>query len=247
MLPPCTVYLVLFTTIWLLQEEGLFQNISLDEEQEERLTQLLDIFVIRLEGGSQTDVDAFLGQAAAENVATDAAEAQVKSPRTSSIFFKALPPSVTRAELAGLCGRYPGFIRVAIAEPAITDRRMARRGWATFTRSAKVREICFSMVGSRLRGWELAPVINKDLTKRIRAAAAVGYPSGSGDVSLHDRRVVRSDLRLASKLVAGLDSRRGLWPEGGEGVAGNPLLRSVQDYLVEEVSYTILNAIRLVC
>ncbi len=264
----------------LTQEEGLFKNICMEEDNEEKLTQLLDIFVIRLEGGDQADIEAFLNHTAAG----DAGETQLKSPRTASIFFKALPASVTRAELTALCSRYSDLLRMAIAEPAGpgADRRWARRGWATFRRGAKVREICFSLNGTRLRGWELAPVLNKDLTKRIRPAAAGGICNSGAVVSLYDRRVVRSDLRLAAKLVTGLDSRRGLWQaesgaggsavggatvradavagsaveavnaKSGSGVeaeaapfaagvgqlSGNPLLKGIQDFLVEEVSNT---------
>jgi hypothetical protein len=212
----------------------------LDEDHEEMLIRLLDIFVIHLEGGTQADIEGFFNQSDVANAgASDAPDVQQhKSPRTSSIFFKALPPSVTRAELSSICARYPGFIRVAIAEPAVTDRRMARRGWATFQRGAKVREICFSLNGMRLRGWELNPVLNKDLTKRIRAAAESGKSAeGAARVSLHDRRVVRSDLALACRLIAGLDKRRGLWQEEEGGEGENPLLKSVQDHLVEEVLY----------
>jgi hypothetical protein len=256
----------------------------MEEDNEEKLTQLLDIFVIRLEGGDQADIEAFLNHTAAGDAG---GETQMKSPRTASIFFKALPASVTRAELTALCSRYPDLLRVAIAEPAGpgADRRWARRGWATFRRGAKVREICFSLNGTRLRGWELAPVLNKDLTKRIRPAAAGCVCNNGAVVSLYDRRVVRSDLRLAAKLVTGLDSRRGLWQaesgaagsaaggavvredavagsaveaapveavnaKSGSGVeveaapfaagvehlSGNPLLKGIQDFLVEEVS-----------
>ncbi len=272
----------------LTQEEGLFKNICMEEDNEEKLTQLLDIFVIRLEGGDEADIEAFLNHTAAGDAG---GETQAKSPRTASIFFKALPASVTRAELTALCSRYPDLLRVAIAEPAGpgADRRWARRGWATFRRGAKVREICFSLNGTRLRGWELAPVLNKDLTKRIRPAAAGGILNNGAVVSLYDRRVVRSDLRLAAKLVTGLDSRRGLWQaesgaggsavggavvrddavagsagdavaveavaKSGSGVvghtaeaapyaagleqlSGNPLLKGIQDFLVEEVRNT---------
>ncbi len=233
----------------------------MEEEHEEKLTQLLDTFVIRLEGGSQEDAAAFIsGQAGTEG--DDAAsDPPLRSPRTASIFFKALPPSVTRAEMAQLCSRYPGFLRVALAEPpgAGADRRWARRGWATFQRGTKVREICFSLNGTKLRGWDLTPVLNKDLTKRIRAGAITADNKEGVSVSLHDRRHVRGDLKLVTRLVASLDNRRGLWqPEEGtaaDGAAsgeataaaveaaaagaavlgGNPLLKSVQDYLVEEV------------
>ncbi len=259
----------------------------MEEDNEEKLTQLLDIFVIRLEGGDQADIEAFLNHTATGDAG---GETQAKSSRTASIFFKALPASVTREELTALCSRYPDLLRVAIAEPAGpgADRRWGRRGWATYRRGAKVREICFSLNGTRLRGWELAPVLNKDLTKRIRPAAAGGICNNGAVVSLYDRRVVRSDLRLAAKLVTGLDSRRGLWQaesgaggpaavggaavrddavagsagdpvaveavnaKSGSGVeaeaasfaagvqqlSGNPLLKGIQDFLVEEVSNT---------
>ena len=47
--------------------------------------------------------------------------------KTSSIFLRNLPPTVTKQEVEAMCRRYEGFLRSAIADPA-PDRRWFRRG-----------------------------------------------------------------------------------------------------------------------
>ena len=46
--------------------------------------------------------------------------------------------------------RFPGFLRSAISDPQ-PERRFFRRGWVTFERNAKIKEICYSFNNIRLR------------------------------------------------------------------------------------------------
>ena len=85
--------------------------------------------------------------------------------KTSSIFLRNLAPTITKVEVEALCRRYEGFLRSAIADPA-PDRRWFRRGWVTFKRDVKIKDICFNLNNTRLRDCELGPIVNRDLTRR---------------------------------------------------------------------------------
>ena len=85
--------------------------------------------------------------------------------KTSSIFLRNLAPTITKVEVEALCRRYEGFLRSAIADPA-PDRRWFRRGWVTFKRDVKIKDICFNLNNIRLRDCELGPIVNRDLTRR---------------------------------------------------------------------------------
>ena len=73
----------------------------------------------------------------------------------------------------------------------------------------------------RIRGKELDPVVNKDLSKKIRV---VPYKLG-------DQKIARNDIRVAAKMITNLDLKHELWMS-----SPNPLLANVHDYLIEEVS-----------
>merc|ERR1719187_2527647 len=73
--------------------------------------------------------------------------------KTSSIFLRNLPPTVTKQEVEAMCRRYEGFLRSAIADPA-PDRRWFRRGWVTFNRDVKIKDICYNLNNTRLRDCE---------------------------------------------------------------------------------------------
>ena len=64
--------------------------------------------------------------------------------KTSSIFLRNLPPTVTKQEVEAMCRRYEGFLRSAIADPA-PDRRWFRRGWVTYQRTVKIKDICYNL------------------------------------------------------------------------------------------------------
>ena len=85
-----------------------------------------------------------------------------------------------------MCKRYPGFLRAAIADPQ-PERRWFRRGWITFERDVKIKEICYSLNNIRLRDFELGPIVNRDLSRRIRTVNGITV----------DRKVVRNDIKLA--------------------------------------------------
>ncbi|RVE60941.1 hypothetical protein OJAV_G00185890 [Oryzias javanicus] len=75
----------------------------------------------------------------------------------------------------------------------------------------------------RLRDCELSPVVNRDLCRRVRSVNGL----------THHKPVVRNDVRLAARLVHGLDQKGGLWSQQAE---TNPVLKNITDYLIEEVS-----------
>merc|ERR1719382_1521333 len=155
--------------------------------------------------------------------------------KTSSIFLRNLAPTITKVEVEALCRRYEGFLRSAIADPA-PDRRWFRRGWVTFKRDVKIKDICFNLNNIRLRDCELGPIVNRDLTRRIRTVAGL----------TQDKKVVRNDIKLAAKIITNLDGKWGLWKSEGadEGsstavmglASNNPLLANITDYLIEEAS-----------
>ncbi|KAK6619508.1 hypothetical protein RUM43_012265 [Polyplax serrata] len=158
--------------------------------------------------------------------------------KTSSIFLRNLAPTITKTEVVGMCKRYPGFLRVALAEPQ-AERRWFRRGWVTFERHVNIKEICWNLNNIRLRDCELGAIVNKDLTRRVRTV---------NGITSH-KNVVRHDIKIAAKMMHTLDARNNLWTEpnenGVEGggnaqtfglVSNNPVLRNITDYLIEEAS-----------
>ncbi|KAG7257174.1 hypothetical protein CRUP_004548, partial [Coryphaenoides rupestris] len=84
---------------------------------------------------------------------------------TTSLFMRSIAPDICREELAALCGRYPGFLRVALSDPQPERRRC----WVTFDRSVNIKEICWNLQNIRLKDCELAPVVNRDLSRRVRS------------------------------------------------------------------------------
>uniref|UniRef100_A0A1E1XKC0 Serrate RNA effector molecule homolog n=1 Tax=Amblyomma sculptum TaxID=1581419 RepID=A0A1E1XKC0_AMBSC len=165
--------------------------------------------------------------------------------RTCSIFLRNLAPTITKMEVEAMCKRYPGFLRVAIADPQ-PERRFFRRGWVTFERTVNIKEICWNLNNIRLRDCELGAIVNRDLSRRIRSVNGIAS----------HKQVIRSDIKLAARIVHNLDNHRSLWtqPEAGTdpadsaasgetpategfGVSSkNPLLKNITDYLIEEAS-----------
>lgn len=102
-----------------------------------------------------------------------------------------------------MCKRFPGFLRVAIADPQ-PERRWFRRGWVTFERQVNIKEICWNLNNIRLRDCELGAIVNRDLSRRIRTV---------NGITSH-KHVVRHDIKLSARIVHNLDSKCGLWSEG---------------------------------
>uniref|UniRef100_A0A914V1P4 Serrate RNA effector molecule homolog n=1 Tax=Plectus sambesii TaxID=2011161 RepID=A0A914V1P4_9BILA len=163
--------------------------------------------------------------------------------KTSSIFLRNVAPSITIAEVETLCKRFPGFLRVGLADP-LPERKFYRRGWVSFRRDVNIKEICWNLNNIRLRDCDLGAIVNRDLTRRVRTV---------NGVTVH-KSVAQNDLRLASKLVQIYDKRAGLHqddasdgeqkktdlPEGAKLEFGieskNPLLHGITEFLIEEAS-----------
>merc|ERR1719322_558259 len=172
--------------------------------------------------------------------------------KVTSIFLRNLSPTITKQEVEAMCRRYPGFLRAAIADPS-PERRWFRRGWVTFERDTKIKDICFNLNNIRLRECELGPIVNRDLSRRIRTVNGITV----------DKKVVRNDIKLAAKVITNLDTRWQLWnfgenngknenqeqevknePTSGDNeslssiglASNNPILANITDYLIEEAS-----------
>lgn len=152
--------------------------------------------------------------------------------KTSSIFVRNLAPTITKAEVEALCKRYDGFLRVAIADPAV-ERRWFRRGWITFKRDVNIKEICWNLNNIRLRDCELAPIVNRDLSRRVRPV---------NGITAH-KTISKNDIKLCAKIAHSLDEKSGLWKDmifeqeekktfGLQ--SKNPVLKNITDYLIEE-------------
>lgn len=152
--------------------------------------------------------------------------------KTSSIFVRNLAPTITKAEVEALCKRYEGFLRVAIADAAV-ERRWFRRGWITFKRDVNIKEICWNLNNIRLRECELAPIVNRDLSRRVRPV---------NGITSH-KTVCKNDIKLCAKIAHSLDEKSGLWKDAIEDAgekktfglqSKNPVLKNITDYLIEE-------------
>ncbi|KAL7016295.1 hypothetical protein ACKWTF_009992 [Chironomus riparius] len=156
--------------------------------------------------------------------------------KTSSIFLRNLAPTITKAEVEALCKRYDGFLRVAIADPVI-ERRFFRRGWITFKRDVNIKEICWNLNNIRLRDCELAPIVNRDLSRRVRPV---------NGITAH-KTICKNDIKICAKIAHSLDEKYGLWldridesDEKDKSTFGlqskNPVLKNITDYLIEEAN-----------
>uniref|UniRef100_A0A674MAD9 Serrate RNA effector molecule homolog (Arabidopsis) n=1 Tax=Takifugu rubripes TaxID=31033 RepID=A0A674MAD9_TAKRU len=151
--------------------------------------------------------------------------------KTCSLFMRSIAPTISRAEIISLCRRYPGFLRVCLSDPH-PERRFYRRCWVTFDRAINIKEVCWNLQNIRLRDCELAPVVNRDLARRVRNVNGI----------TQHKQVLRNDIKLAAKLIHALDEKGDLWTKfqeeghSSELPAQNPILKNITDYLIEEVS-----------
>lgn len=169
-----------------------------------------------------------------ENVSEDTVQKPRPLHKTCSIFLRNLAPSITKQEVEAMCKRYSGFLRVAIADPQ-PERRFFRRGWVTFERTVNIKEICWNLNNIRLRDYELGAIVNRDLSRRIRSVNGIAS----------HKQVVRSDIKLAARIIQNMDEQRNLWTDLETKemldqnfglVSRNPLLKNITDYLIEEAN-----------
>jgi hypothetical protein len=71
-----------------------------------------------------------------------------------------------------LCKRFPGFLRVGLADPA-PERDYARRGWISFRRDVNIKEICWNLSSIRIRDCDFGAIVNRDLARRVRVVNGV--------------------------------------------------------------------------
>merc|ERR1712038_1442114 len=193
---------------------------------------------------AEDERDEKMGEEIESSEENNKVEDQQPKPRalhkTTSIFLRNLAPTITKQEVEAMCKRYPGFLRAAIADPQ-PERRWFRRGWVTFERDVKIKEICYSLNNIRLRDFELGPIVNRDLSRRIRTVNGITV----------DRKVVRNNIKLAAKVITNLDKKWELWqkpqdtPQDADKaqasidmgiISNNPILNNITDYLIEEAS-----------
>jgi len=222
-----------------MHSRGLMKELRLESVCSAQISALLDCFVLRLEGGTLDEADKL--------VAGDSLDEELH--KTTSIHLRTIHPAVKREELESVCRKFPGFLRLALSDPQ-PDKRWMRKGWVSFTRDTKIKETCFSLSSVRLKDVELSPVINKDLSVRIRSVSGIA----------NDKSQMRADLMAASNLIKLLDKRWGLHVPAkpnadaaeavstdgaGEpskldidslGAVGNPFLENITEYMIEEMS-----------
>jgi len=159
--------------------------------------------------------------------------------KTSSIFLRNLPPSITRAEIVEACQDLPGFLRVAIAEPQV-ERHFYRRGWVTFKKDVNIKEICWEVDKKKFQETACGAIVNRELTRRVRSVNGVAS----------HKNVVRADIRHAAKIIYNLDRQKGLWSDSLDEMdpaksqkseefaedSKNPLLQNIKEYLIEEAN-----------
>lgn len=142
------------------------------------------------------------------------------------------------------------------------ERRFTRHAWATYKSDVNIKKICWALNTSPLlrEKWrpdpsnshsatgsssnELCATVNRDLAQRVRPVTPI----------TRHKPAMRSDLIIASRIIAQLDGKHNLWPlctkleeEGEEQAAvtcpvpglpdvfsANPLMRNLTDYLIDE-------------
>uniref|UniRef100_H2Z9S0 Arsenite-resistance protein 2 homolog n=1 Tax=Ciona savignyi TaxID=51511 RepID=H2Z9S0_CIOSA len=149
--------------------------------------------------------------------------------QTHSIFMRNLPPSVTKLEIVNLCKKFPGGLS-GVGGPGKVKFRFFRRCWVTFDRTVNIKDICWNLNNLRLRDLELNPVVNRDLSRRVRPISGIAQHV----------QCARNDLRNVARLIMHLDQKWKLWEKKdedkqAEGEDGNPWLRNISEYLVDEM------------
>ncbi|XP_026468817.1 serrate RNA effector molecule homolog isoform X3 [Ctenocephalides felis] len=193
------------------------------------------------EKNDETKVEKEVETMEIEESKSDETEKKEPPPRaalhkTTSIFLRNLSPTITKQEVEAMCKRYQGYLRVAIADP-LQERRWYRRGWLTFRREVNIKDICWNLNNIRLRECELGAIVNRDLSRRVRAVSGL---------TAH-KQVVRSDIKLCARIAHNLDNKAGLWKDENDPketpednsfglVSKNPVLQNITDYLIEEAS-----------
>ena len=171
---------------------------------------------------SRRDVCGFFGDPEDESENMESEKGDLKDPdntSTVSIHLKRVPVSLSKYELITLLSKYPGFVRLALSEPTQDSDYKTRKAWASFTKETNVKNICIELAELEFGGRAMGAVVNKVLSKKVRINTIVFLT--------HDK-VVRNDIRLASKIIRKMDQEWNLSEQGGD-----RLLVDLADHLVE--------------
>eukprot|EP00795_Rhopilema_esculentum_P008248 gene8248-14194_t len=128
-----------------------------------------------------------------------------ESHKTLSLYMRSVPPNISKADIAAVCKRYPGYLRVALSDPS-PERGFCRRGWVTFENSINIKDICWNLSNIRIKDCELIPVVNRDLLKRIRPISGITLCN----------KVVRFDIYFSTKLIKALDEKIALYSKDAD-------------------------------
>jgi len=169
--------------------------------------------------GPSRDVCNFFGDPNYKSECMMDIEENYDTTSTVSIHLKRVPVSLSRSELIALLSKYPGFIRLALSEPTQDTDYKTRKAWVSFVNGTNVKNICIELADLEFGGRGIGAVVNKVLTKKVRLNTIVFLT--------HDK-VVRNDIRLASKIIRKMDEDWNLTAEGGD-----RLLVDLADHLVE--------------
>jgi len=192
-----------------LVTDEFMSGIAVDETNQDKLIELMDKVVVLLEGGSEEDLEEL---SSSENNNEDNKK---QLHKTTSIFLSNLHPSITKLEIETLANKFPGYIRLALSEPD-HNNKFSRKCWLTFERNSKIREICFGLNNMKIREHDLKPVVNKDLSKRVRT---VDNPST-------DAKVIEQSIAICEKLIKVLDKK---WNIFDDNENKNPILDRVTE------------------
>uniref|UniRef100_A0A7E4W112 ARS2 domain-containing protein n=1 Tax=Panagrellus redivivus TaxID=6233 RepID=A0A7E4W112_PANRE len=213
--------------------------------------------VIKLEGGSDEDIAAARTEPIVDDAITellklntDAVNGNKQAAttegakllddhKTTSIFFKNIPTSVSIQQLEEVCKGFPGFLRLWLSDP-VPEAKFGRRAFASFRRDVRVKKIFWGLKGQKIGDVDLGAAVNRDIKRRVR------WVNG---LTRH-RTVAQNDLKLAAKLVVLFDYKNGLYkgeddeakPEPPTDLelaiarSKNPVLENITEFLIEEAN-----------
>jgi len=129
---------------------------------------------------------------------------QVKRPY--SLYMRGVAAVITRADLEAVCKRYPGFLRIAMSDPS-ADKQFARRAWASFDHTVNIKDICWNLSNIRVKELELNPVVNRDVSNRVRPVNGLTCSPIT----------MQLDMNFVIKLVKKLDEKHELFMKSKNG------------------------------
>ncbi|GMR32303.1 hypothetical protein PMAYCL1PPCAC_02498, partial [Pristionchus mayeri] len=240
-----------------LHEKGFFNDVSLDIPNAKKIIFIMDAVVVKLEGGSDEDVELLRQQKVEDDVLAEIGEKEPEEAettdnengetkkkkmllhKTQALFLRNVEANIKQLEVEEVCNRFPGFLRLCLSDP-VAEKKFSRKGWATYKKDVNIKQIALNINSIRIRDTDLHAIINKDLTRKIRTV---------NGVTAH-KDVAQTDLRIATKLAALYDHRSGLYCDSSEserecdirvGVdlvacSTNPFIKLARSRIVDELS-----------